>query len=57
VANVKTKIVKEGDEWVINGTKTFITNGSVCDFVLVLGRTYEEEKRHHGLTFAIVESR
>jgi len=57
VANVKTKIVKEGDEWVINGVKTFITNGSVCDFVLVLGRTYEGEKRHHGLTFAIVESR
>jgi len=57
VANVKTKIVKEGDEWVINGTKTFITNGSVCDFALVLGRTYEGEKRHHGLTFAIVESK
>ncbi|WP_290596323.1 MULTISPECIES: acyl-CoA dehydrogenase family protein [unclassified Archaeoglobus] len=56
VANVKTKIIKEGDEWVINGTKMFITNGSVCDFVLVLGRTYEGEKRHHGLTFAIVES-
>ncbi len=57
VAGVKTKIVKEGDEWVINGVKTFITNGSVCDFVLVLGRTYEGEKRHHGLTFAIVESK
>ncbi|MDI3497241.1 acyl-CoA dehydrogenase family protein [Archaeoglobus sp.] len=57
VASVKTKIVKEGDEWVINGTKMFITNGTVCDFVLVLGRTYEGEKRHHGLTFAIVESK
>ena len=57
VANEKTKIVKEGDEWVINGVKTLITNGSVCDFVLVLGRTYEEEKRHRGLTFAIVESK
>ncbi len=57
VANVKTKIVKDGDEWVINGTKMFITNGTVCDFVLVLGRTYEGEKRHHGLTFAIVESK
>jgi len=57
VANVKTRIVKEGDEWVINGVKTFITNGSVCDFVLVLGRTYEGEKRHHGLTFAIVETK
>ena len=57
VANVKTKIIKEGDEWVINGVKTLITNGSVCDFALVLGRTYEEEKRHRGLTFAIVESK
>ncbi|WP_202320161.1 acyl-CoA dehydrogenase family protein [Archaeoglobus neptunius] len=56
VAGVRTKIVKEGDEWVINGTKQFITNGSMCDFVLVFGRTYDGEKRHHGLTFAIVES-
>jgi alkylation response protein AidB-like acyl-CoA dehydrogenase len=57
VASVRTKIVKEGDEWIINGTKTLITNGSVCDFVLVLGRSFEGGKRHHGLTFAIVESR
>jgi alkylation response protein AidB-like acyl-CoA dehydrogenase len=57
VAGLKTRIVKEGDEWVINGTKTLITNGSVCDFVLVLGRSFEGEKRHHGLTFAIVESK
>jgi len=57
VASVKTKIVKDGDEWVINGTKTFITNGTVCDFVMVLGRTFEGKKRHEGLTFAIVESK
>lgn len=57
VASIKTKIVREGDEWIINGTKTLITNGTVTDFILVLGRTYEGEKRHHGLTFAIVESK
>lgn len=57
VASVKTKIVRDGDEWVINGSKTFITNGSVCDFVLVLGRTFEGKRRHEGLTFAIVESK
>ncbi|MEG9193707.1 MAG: acyl-CoA dehydrogenase family protein [Candidatus Methanoglobus sp.] len=57
VASIKTRIVKEGDEWVINGTKTFITNGTVCDFVMVLGRTFEGKKRHEGLTFAIVESK
>ncbi len=56
-AGIKAKIVREGDEWVINGTKTLITNGSVCDFVLVTGRTYQGKKRHHGITFAIVESK
>ncbi len=55
-AGIKTRIVKEGDEWVINGTKTLITNGSICDFVLVSGRSFEGEKRHYGITFAIVES-
>ncbi len=56
-AGIKTKIVREGDEWAINGTKTLITNGSVCDFVLVTGRSYQGKKRHHGITFAIVESK
>ncbi|MDI9646379.1 MAG: acyl-CoA dehydrogenase family protein [Archaeoglobales archaeon] len=57
VASIKTKMVKDGDEWVINGTKTFITNGTVCDFALVLARTSEGKKRHEGLTFAIVETK
>jgi butyryl-CoA dehydrogenase len=37
--NLQTRAVKEGDQWVINGAKTFITNGCVADYILVSART------------------
>ncbi len=55
VAGIKTKAVKDRDEWVINGTKTFITNGSIADFGIVLCRTEEEGKRHRKFTTFIVD--
>ncbi|MEW9556186.1 acyl-CoA dehydrogenase family protein [Nonomuraea sp. NPDC050783] len=33
--NIRTKAVRDGGEWIINGEKTFITNGSEADFVMV----------------------
>src|ERR1043166_9010552 len=36
---VKTKAVLDGDEWVINGSKTFISNGQLCDLTIVVART------------------
>jgi long-chain-acyl-CoA dehydrogenase len=39
LAAVSTRAVPDGDGWSISGAKTFITNGSVCDMVLVLART------------------
>jgi alkylation response protein AidB-like acyl-CoA dehydrogenase len=39
LAAVTTRAVPEGDGWTISGAKTFITNGSICDLVLVLART------------------
>lgn len=38
LANLRTKAEKKGDKWIINGAKTFITNGARADFVLVLTR-------------------
>jgi len=35
----RTRAVRDGDEWVINGQKNFITNGSVADFVVITART------------------
>ncbi len=39
VAGMRTTAVKEGDEWVINGSKTFITNGVYSDYLVVSAKT------------------
>merc|ERR1719187_443580 len=44
VSGVKTKAVKKGDEWVINGQKMWITNGGVANFYFVLARTSPDPK-------------
>lgn len=40
--NVKTKAVKDGDDYVISGAKTFISNGYLCDLVIVVAKTANE---------------
>ncbi len=39
LGNLRTTAVRDGDEWVINGGKTFITNGGSCDTVITAVRT------------------
>jgi len=36
---VKTRAVKDGDDYIINGSKIFITNGYLCDLVVVVVKT------------------
>lgn len=52
---VRTSAVRDGDEYVINGQKTFITNGQNCDFVLVACST-DPEKGAKGISMIIVET-
>ena len=53
LAALKTTAVKDGDDWVINGSKTFITNGYSADLVVTAVRT-DPEKGARGITlFAI----
>ena len=47
VSGVATRAVKDGDDYVINGNKMFITNGTVCDLMVVLAVTNPEAKRRH----------
>ena len=54
VSGIKTRAVRDGDEYVINGSKLYITSGVRADFVVVLTRTSDEP--HAGLTFFVVES-
>ncbi|MDR6174833.1 alkylation response protein AidB-like acyl-CoA dehydrogenase [Nocardioides zeae] len=53
LAALKTTAVRDGDEWVINGSKTFITNGYSADIVLTAVRTSPEKKARGITLFAI----
>src|SRR5919197_4009804 len=52
--SARTTAVRKGDKWVINGTKTFITNGSHADVYVVVAVT-DKAARTHGLSAFIVE--
>ncbi|MHB9285841.1 acyl-CoA dehydrogenase family protein [Halobacteriales archaeon Cl-PHB] len=57
VSSVSTQAEKDGDEWVINGNKMWITNGTVGDFFVVLCQTDPEaEGRYNGFSQIVVES-
>lgn len=51
-ASLRTKAVREGDDWVITGTKAWITHGGIADFYTVLARTGGEGA--HGVTAFLV---
>ncbi|MBW9205709.1 acyl-CoA dehydrogenase family protein [Mumia sp. zg.B53] len=55
LAALKTTAVRDGDGWVINGSKTFITNGWSADLVVVAART-SPEKGAKGITLFAVET-
>ncbi|BBC38066.1 Acd protein [Streptomyces graminofaciens] len=51
-ASLRTKAVREGDDWVITGTKAWITHGGIADFYTVMARTGGEGSR--GITAFLV---
>ena len=53
ISAIETTAVKDGDSYVLNGTKVFITNGDVCDTAVVFANVPELGKR--GMTAFIVE--
>jgi alkylation response protein AidB-like acyl-CoA dehydrogenase len=54
-AGLRTTARRDGDTWVINGTKMFITQGSVGGFCVVLARTNSDVAKQRGITAFIVE--
>jgi alkylation response protein AidB-like acyl-CoA dehydrogenase len=54
VAGIKTHAVRDGDEWVINGSKTFITNGHRADFIVLVTRT-DKDAGYDGFTLFLVD--
>lgn len=51
---IKTKAVRDGDHWVLNGSKTFITNGINADIIIVVACT-DPDKGAQGFSLLVVE--
>ena len=56
VAGIQTWAKRDGDDWIINGAKTYITNGTRSDFVTLLVKT-NPEAGAHGCSFFLVPSK
>ncbi len=54
LAGVRTTAIKDGDHFILNGAKTFITNGIHSDLVVVVAKTQPDEK-HKGISLFLVE--
>jgi acyl-CoA dehydrogenase len=57
VAAIRTRAVRDGDHYVLNGSKMFITNGALADLYFVAARIErgEERRRHQGISMLLVE--
>jgi alkylation response protein AidB-like acyl-CoA dehydrogenase len=53
LAGMKTRAVNKGDHWVLNGAKTYISNGILGDLIVVAART--DPDRPHGISLFLVE--
>jgi acyl-CoA dehydrogenase len=51
---IRTTAVRDGDHYVLTGQKTFISNGQLCDLVIVVART-DPEAGHRGISLLVVE--
>lgn len=54
VAGIRTKAILEGDYWIINGSKTFITNGYLSDYLIVAAKT-DSDKKAKGISIFLLE--
>jgi citronellyl-CoA dehydrogenase len=54
VAGIRTKAVRDGDHWVINGSKLYITNGTQADWICLLVRTEEGSTGYGGMSLVVV---
>src|SRR3546814_13293323 len=54
LASMGTSAVRDGDDWVVNGSKTFITNGINADLVIVAVKT-DPSQKHAGTSLLVVE--
>ncbi|OLS53140.1 acyl-CoA dehydrogenase family protein [Rhodovulum sulfidophilum] len=54
-AAIRTRAVPDGDHWVLNGTKHFISDGDIADYIIVMAVTDPEKRARGGITLLIVD--
>ena len=54
-ASIRTRAEQRGDNWVLNGTKHFVTNGDIADVATVIAVTDPEKRAHGGISAFLVE--
>ncbi len=57
LASLSTEAVREGDEYVITGTKIYTSGANDADYVWLAARTSSEGKKHHGITIFILDTK
>ncbi len=55
VGSIRTNAVRDGDGYVINGSKIFITNGGIADFIILAAKT-DREAGHQGISLFLVDT-
>ncbi|MBF0353394.1 MAG: acyl-CoA dehydrogenase family protein [SAR324 cluster bacterium] len=55
LANLKTRAVRQGDHYIVNGAKVFISNGQCADLYIVAVRTEDTNPPHRGVSLLLIE--
>lgn len=55
LANLRTRAVKEGDDWIINGQKVWTTGGHLANYGILVARSNPELPKHKGLTYFFLD--
>jgi acyl-CoA dehydrogenase len=57
LASLRTKAVRDGDEWVINGAKLFTSQATYADYIWLAARTDAEAAKHKGISIFMVDTK
>ena len=56
LARLTTRAVRDGDHYIVNGSKTFISNGQLAELCVVAVRTSDTKRPHDGISLFVIES-
>lgn len=55
LASLTTQVVRDGDDYIVNGQKIWTSSGHRADWAIVLGRTNREAPKHRGISYLLID--